>query len=75
MGNFFAFVMPNGERAWIDKTLLKCLFWAEAKTVFARRFGLAVITRHNTDLVFTKTMKVLESIMDNSCRFQQAVYN
>ncbi|KAG2192934.1 hypothetical protein INT46_003144, partial [Mucor plumbeus] len=21
--------MPNGERAWVDKTLLKCLSWAE----------------------------------------------
>ena len=67
--------MPNGERAWVDKTLLKCLSWAEAKTVFARRFGSAVITRRNTDLVFTMTMKVSESIMDYSCRFQQAVYN
>lgn len=67
--------MPNGERAWVDKTLLRCFSWAEAKAVFARRFGSAVITRRNTDLVFTMTMKVSESIMDYSCRFQQAVYN
>lgn len=67
--------MPNGERAWVDKTLLKCVSWLEAKAVFARRFGSAVITRRNTDLVFTMTMKASESIMDYSCRFQQAVYN
>ena len=67
--------MPNGDRAWVDKTLLKCGSWAEAKQVFSRRFGSAVITRRNTDLVFTMTMSSSESIMDYSCRFQQAVYN
>ncbi|KAG1116873.1 hypothetical protein G6F42_013581 [Rhizopus arrhizus] len=67
--------MPNGNRAWVDKTLLKCGSWAEAKQVFSRRFGSAVITRYNTDLGFTMTMSSLESIMDYSCRFQQAVYN
>ncbi|EPB86417.1 hypothetical protein HMPREF1544_06779 [Mucor circinelloides 1006PhL] len=67
--------MPNGNRAWVDKTLLKCGSWAEAKQVFSRRFGSAVITRYNTDLGFTMTMSSSESIMDYSCRFQQAVYN
>ncbi|KAK4509772.1 uncharacterized protein ATC70_007074 [Mucor velutinosus] len=67
--------MPNGDRAWVDKTLLKCSSWWEAKQVFSRRFGSAVITRRNTDLVFTMVMSASESIMDYSCRFQQAVYN
>lgn len=67
--------MPNGDRAWVDKTLLKCSSWAQAKQVFARRFGSAVVTRRNTDLVFTMVMDPSESIMDYSCRFQQAVYN
>ncbi|KAL9549488.1 hypothetical protein PS6_006065 [Mucor atramentarius] len=59
--------MPNGDLAWVDKTLLKCGSWAEAKQVFSRR---------NTDhLVFTMTMSSSESIVDYSCRFQQAVYN
>lgn len=67
--------MPNGDRAWEDKTLLKCSSRAEAKQVLAHRFGSAVITRRNTDLVFTMTMKASHSIMDYSCRFQQAMYN
>lgn len=57
--------MPNGDLAWVDKTLLKYGSWAEAKQVFSRR---------NTDhLVFTMTMSSSESIVDYSCRFQQAV--
>lgn len=68
--------MPNGERAWVDKTLLKCHTWSDAKATFARLFGFVVIIRRNTDLVYTTMiMKVSESIMDYTCRFQQAVYN
>lgn len=67
--------MPHGDRTWFDKTLLECSSWSAAKVVFARRFGSAVVTRRNTDLVFTMVMKPTESIMDYSCRFQQAVYN
>ncbi|CEP17193.1 hypothetical protein [Parasitella parasitica] len=52
-----------------------CGSWWEAKQVFARRFGSAVVTRRNTDLVFTMTMRSSDSIADYSSRFQQAVYN
>ena len=61
--------MPNRERAWVDKTLLKCHTWSDAKATFARRFGFAAITRRNTDLVYTMIVKVSDSIMDYTCRF------
>ncbi|KAL9548388.1 hypothetical protein MBANPS3_005696 [Mucor bainieri] len=43
--------MPNGDRVWVDKTLLKCSSWWEAKQVFKRRFGSAVVTHRNTNLL------------------------
>ncbi|KAI8991160.1 hypothetical protein BDF20DRAFT_843066, partial [Mycotypha africana] len=66
--------LPPGDSSWVDKTLVKCASWSDAKVEFRRYYGSRTAKRRFVEQVYTMNMGLNDSIVDYSRKFLQTMH-